>query len=62
MEIQRRGRWSLEKSVRRYEQVGRLHVVLAKLPVEIIRFSIQCEAHMVDLVKNPKALAGPQLA
>ena len=59
-EIQRRGRWASDTSVRRYEQVGRLHVVENALSQDVRLFAKQCQAHIVDLILSPLPLARPR--
>ena len=38
--VQKRGRWASELSCRRYEQPGRLHVVLSRIPSAIWQLSL----------------------
>lgn len=58
-DIQRRGRWQSDSSLRRYEQQGRLHVVLGRAPPASVKFCERCQAHLVDLVLNPRELKRP---
>ena len=57
--IQRRGRWAVASSVRRYEQEGRLQVILSRMPDEVLRFGFQCQAHIEELILRPVQLVRP---
>ena len=59
-EIQRRGRWASERSVRRYEQTGRLHAVIASLPATVQDFCRRAAAHLLELIISPRALRRPE--
>ena len=59
-EIQRRGRWVADSSVRRYEQRGRLHLVLSRIDPTVLMFCQQCQQHIVDLILAPRALLQPR--
>ena len=58
-EVQRRGRWASEKSLRRYEQTGRLHAVMASLPAPTLLFCRQARAHIIQCLTQPAAFARP---
>ena len=51
--VQKRGRWASELSCRRYEQPGRLHVVLSRIPSNIWQLCIACRAAIVALLLHP---------
>ncbi len=61
-EIQRRGRWAADSSVKRYEQAGRLHVVLDRTPAAILDHCVRCEVHLVQLLKHPRGLVLPKFS
>ena len=61
-DVQRRGRWLSESSVRRYEQMGRLQVVLSRTPPSILLFCQKCLAHLVPLILHPTRFARPTSA
>ena len=61
-EIQKRGRWVALKSLRRYEQQNRLHVVLRSLPKPLLDHCSLCCRDLVSLVISPKALIPPSFS
>ena len=60
-QVQRRGRWASEKSLRRYEQTGRLHAVIASLPAPTLYFCRRSQAHVLNLVLFPRGLKRPEV-
>ena len=58
-EVGRRGRWIADSSVRRYEQRGRLHLVLSRLDPAVLNFCQQCQQHMLQLLASPRCLLRP---
>lgn len=60
-EIQRRGRWASDSALRRYEQVGRLHVVLANIAPDIIKFCSSCSNNIEELIMQPRPLYPPSV-
>jgi len=51
--VQRRGRWSHPKSVRRYKKKGRLQQGLGRLSPAQLAFCRYCEAHWADIMMEP---------
>ena len=57
--IQRRGRWALESSVRRYEKSSRVTSRLKDLPEELLAFAHRCDRHLGSILGG--SVAVPQL-
>lgn len=55
LEIQRRGRWRSQLSVRRYEKGGRLNEQLAKLPPALRDHAVRCAASIVEVACSARS-------
>jgi hypothetical protein len=62
LEIQKRGRWMSEKSVRRYEQEGRLHVVLSYLSSDFVSYGLECSKNLVACITLPSRVRVPSMS
>ena len=60
--IQRRGRWSCDQSVKRYQQTSRLHVVYARLPPAVLDLAVRVEQHFFKLLSSRPRVAKPFVA
>ena len=58
-QVQKRGRWASDRSMRRYEQTGRLHAVIASLPAAVADFARRACANLLALVLQPRRLKRP---
>ena len=61
LEVQRRGRWALESSTKRYEQPGRLHVVLTRIPRPLWEYCEACRTAIVPLLLQQQQLQRPAM-
>jgi hypothetical protein len=60
LHIQRRGRWAVYKSVKRYEKVGALQTTMSRLSKQILSFCMFCAANLWTLYHQPRlAVAFP---
>ena len=59
-DVQKRGRWAAMSSTRRYEQPGRLHNVLTRIPTNVWQHCLFCRAHLWSILLEQRPLRRPE--